>query len=300
MADVLTCRSAAKINLTLDVVSLRPDGYHELRSVVHTVALWDELTLEFGAGNGFSLTCNLAELVLENNLCLRAARAFSEAASERGEPALDSLRIGLLKTIPSGAGLGGGSGNAAAMLLALNRYYRELFDMDALIAMAARLGADVPLFLRGGCQLMEGIGERICPLPALDGWLVIVKPEDHVATPEIFRQWDEMGLVSGHGTDELLAKLGTGQSNIAEVANALQNDLQQVVEMRGIAAGELVARLKQCGAHEAVMTGSGSAVYGAFADRSSAQSAAARLGDVLCKPHWIRAAQLCAHGVEFG
>jgi 4-diphosphocytidyl-2-C-methyl-D-erythritol kinase len=303
--ETIACRSPAKVNLTLDVVALRPDGYHELRSVVHTIGLWDEIALHFGpgrfdSGEGLSLDCNLPELISENNLCLRAARAFEEAARALGKPTTGSLRIDLRKTIPSGAGLGGGSGNAAAILLALNEYRQGLLSNDALIGMAARLGADVPLFLTGGCLLMEGVGERIAPLRALSGWLVLVKPETHISTAGIFRQWDEMQLGSRHATDAMLFGLEAGNAEVVSVANALHNDLQAVVEARDVPIAETVALLEECGAHGAAMSGSGSAVYGVFSVRENAEEARLRLRRQLPASYWIAVAPLSSRGVELG
>jgi 4-diphosphocytidyl-2-C-methyl-D-erythritol kinase len=120
---MILCRSAAKVNLTLDVLARRADGYHELRSIVHTVGWWDVLGYEFGIGPGLSLRCNDSRLYGEDNLCLKAARAWLSASQAIRPVRFNGLRITLQKMIPAGAGLGGGSGNAAATLLALNRHF---------------------------------------------------------------------------------------------------------------------------------------------------------------------------------
>ena len=150
-------RSPAKINLSLDVLSRRDDGYHELQSVTHCIGLFDTLGLDFSGSPGLSFRCSDPALGGDDNLCLQAARAWLQAtqllAGKRRY--FPGIRLTLDKKIPIGAGLGGGSGNAAATLLALNDYFDAPLDEMQLHELGARLGADVPLFLRGGCTLLE-------------------------------------------------------------------------------------------------------------------------------------------------
>ncbi|MEO6907864.1 MAG: 4-(cytidine 5'-diphospho)-2-C-methyl-D-erythritol kinase, partial [Abditibacteriaceae bacterium] len=188
---MLGCRSSAKINLTLEVLSRCADGYHLLRSVVHNIGLWDTLYFEFGIGPGFSLRSNWPALMTEDNLCLRAARAWTEAASVKTPQRFAGVRITLNKTIPLGGGLGGGSGNAAATLLALNSHYQDLLELDELEKIALQLGADVPFFLHGGCALMEGIGEKLTPLPTQKAWTVLICPAFPANTAKVFQTFDQ-------------------------------------------------------------------------------------------------------------
>jgi 4-diphosphocytidyl-2-C-methyl-D-erythritol kinase len=269
----ISCRSAAKINLTLDVMPLRADFYHELRSVVHTIGLYDKLTFNFGGKTG--LHCNIPGLSGDDNLCLRAQRGYYRAAGldEHTHP----VGIELQKVIPSGAGLGGGSGNAASTLLVLNRHFAALSG-EQLAMMAATLGADVPLFLRGGAQLMEGFGERLKPLPALHGWVVLVKPRGHGDTAQVFGAWDNLHSAarSPDATAALLAKwpaAANAPDHLIDVANALHNDLERAAALVGADSAPLLSALRAAGALGARMTGSGSACYGLFAEEGAARAA---------------------------
>ncbi len=266
MIQEITVRSPAKINLTLDVSGLRADGYHQLRSVVHTIGIYDTIHFDFG-GAGLRFRCDQSELCSDDNLCLKAARLWEIGANR----VLD-CEIELHKTIPTGAGLGGGSGNAAATLLTLNRHFDGVLDDGKLHEIAAKLGADVPLFLRGGCQLIEGIGEKIRPLRSLDGWILIAQPTKSLSTPQVFRRFDELRSPSNGATDQVLEAIENG-ANWLEIAPLLSNDLTQAAQSLVSQISELIGAMKKAGAIGAIMTGSGSAVFGVFRDEKTARSA---------------------------
>jgi len=272
----LVVRSAAKINLTLDVLGLRPDGYHELRSIVHTIGLWDTISFRFGPPRGLSFECDQSELQSDDNLCLQAARLWSQAAHR----VLD-CHISLQKTIPSGAGLGGGSGNAAATLAVLNGRFDNALSHAQLHQLATQLGADVPLFLRGGCALIEGIGERITPLRALEGWLVVLQPAQKLSTPQVFRAFDELNRTTANASttnaSTALLQAIERRASFLNMAKLLQNDLTAAAEKCGVDVEQGLNQLQQSGALGTGMTGSGSAVFGVFADESSARRALNRL-----------------------
>ncbi|HEX8237855.1 MAG TPA: 4-(cytidine 5'-diphospho)-2-C-methyl-D-erythritol kinase [Abditibacteriaceae bacterium] len=282
---MLICRSAAKVNLTLDVLSRRADGYHELSSIVHTIGLWDTLRCEPTESGTFELRCNRPELETTENLVLKAACRWLDAARGNGLPMWSGTRITLEKQIPSGAGLGGGSGNAAATLLALTKLYGATLDRETLHKTAASLGADVPLFLHGGCVLMEGIGERLSPLPPIEGWLLVVQPERLLSTPQVYAEWDALGSPSGNTTPHLLHALqNSTQRSVAveELANLLHttmlgNDLSAAAQRCGVDVEFITRQLRQCGALAAGMTGSGSAVFGLFAQEAKAIAAQAHM-----------------------
>ncbi|MBI4307805.1 MAG: 4-(cytidine 5'-diphospho)-2-C-methyl-D-erythritol kinase [Chloroflexi bacterium] len=171
MSRSIVCTAYAKVNLTLEVLGRRPDGFHEVRSVLQTIDLHDTLTVE--AADSLILACNRRELEGLDNLALRAARLLQEAAGARG-----GARLILQKRIPIAAGLGGGSTDAAAALCALNRLWGLAWPVDRLAPLAERLGSDVPFFLYGGTALAEGRGERITPLPSFPArWVVLAAPE---------------------------------------------------------------------------------------------------------------------------
>lgn len=268
----LVVKTAAKINLTLDVLARREDGYHELASVVHTIGLWDTLTFEFRDSPGLVFQCSDPLLRGDDNLCLKAARAWMATAG-RSDLGVD---LTLRKHIPHGAGLGGGSSDAAATLVALNRHYKLPLDGATMRQLAARIGADVPLFLRGGCVLMEGIGEIITPLPALAGWVVVLKPPGGMSTPAVYGAWDTLGRASRAASRAMCDAIHSG--SIERVAKALQNDLFYAAECLG--RDDVVSlrdRLCSAGAMGSTMSGSGSAVFGLFETEASASSAARTL-----------------------
>ena len=185
----LTLHAPAKVNLTLIVDARRDDGYHDVSTVMQTVGLYDTLTLT-GGGSGLTMTCTDPDLPTDgSNLVLRAAALFCR---ELHLPAPD-LHLHLQKRIPSQAGLGGGSSDAAAVLRAMRTLYAPEVSDAELERMAARLGSDVPFFIRGGTALATGRGERLAPLPRLrEGWFVIVKPPEGFSTPAMYRRLDEL------------------------------------------------------------------------------------------------------------
>lgn len=273
--------SAAKVNLSLDILSRLPNGYHELASVVHTIGLYDEIegTL-LPSDASITFECDVSELEGDDNLCVRAVQRFQEATQLQFGIA---LRLG--KRIPTGAGLGGGSGNAATVLHALNRAFDFPLDEPSLYAIGARLGADVPLFLRGGAVLMEGIGEKLSPLVAKEGWLLIIKPQISLSTPAVYRAWDEAGLTSLHTTARLLA--GWNQTDVTgaltQLAPLIGNDLERAAALLTLAPANCVEALRQSGSSGALMSGSGSACFGLFESESEALQAQERLFELLAK-----------------
>lgn len=184
--EPLTLYAPAKVNLTLTVGDRRPDGYHDVSTVMQAVGLYDTLILTHG-GAGLTLTCTDPAVPSDaTNLVLRAAGRFFE---ETKLPVPD-LHLHLRKRIPSQAGLGGGSSDAASTLLALRTLYAPSLPDVQLEHMAAALGSDVPFFIRGGTALARGRGERLTPMPRLrDGWFVIVKPPEGFSTPPCTAVW---------------------------------------------------------------------------------------------------------------
>ena len=290
-------QSAAKINLSLDLLARRSDGYHELASVVHTVGWYDEIEVQLTRDQRINVSCADADLCGESNLCARAIRAWNAATGD-----LFGARIHLIKHIPTGAGLGGGSGNAAAILKALQRASKIQISDGALEKIGAQLGADVPLFVRGGALLMEGIGEQLTPLAPLGGWLLLVKPAVSLATPPMYRAWDESELTSENATPALLQAWPSGA--VAAVAGAMGNDFARVVDELTLAPARCVQLLKQNGALGAQMSGSGSACFGVFTDENAARAAQVQMEialakDVLTQGATTQSAPFVARAVEF-
>lgn len=270
----LTLQAPAKVNLTLLVSARRGDGYHDVSTVMQTVDLGDTLTLT-GEGRGLTLTCtDPAVPADDSNLVLRAARLFF---AEAGLPVPD-LHFRLEKRIPSQAGLGGGSSNAASALLALRTLYAPALSDEKLECMAARLGSDVPFFIRGGTMHCTGRGERIAPLPPLTaGWFVIVKPPEGFSTPAMYRRLDELPPEPVR-PDGMTAALESG--DIRAVAAALYNSFERAVPPDS-AVRAIEDALRVHGALAAMLSGSGSAVFGLFDREDTAHAAAGAL-----REHW--------------
>jgi 4-diphosphocytidyl-2-C-methyl-D-erythritol kinase len=251
----------AKINLSLRVVGTRPDGYHELRTVFQSIALHDVLTVR-RTRRRFELTCDDPSCPTGSaNLVWRAARAVWAAAGGHGVP--HGVAIHLAKRIPSQAGLGGGSSDAAATLRVLGRMWRVARPHQRALAMA--LGADVPFFLEGGTVLGLDRGDRLFPLRDLPrAWIVVALPPFGVSTRDAFRWFDAQS--TPHTKER---RLMTDPD--------WRNDLESVVGRRHPQIGALVGTLRTGGAAHALMSGSGSAVVALYASRGVARLAARRL-----------------------
>lgn len=262
----------AKVNLTLCVGKKRPDGYHQVETVMTGVALGDTVTLERHPGIRDELIClpPVTERV-EDNLCMKALRVFFAEFGAREE----YVTITLTKQIPTQAGLGGGSSDAAAVLRGLRRLYAPQLSDTRLEELAAQLGSDVPYFIRGGTVLATGRGEQLTTLPPMPPcWFVVVKPEEGYATGAMYSAIDRAGAAKWMDSQAVCQALAAG--NLAGVAAGLDNDFQRVLP-EGSAVPEIVETLRQAGALNAQMTGSGSAVFGLFRDREAAEAAAAAL-----------------------
>ena len=263
-----TERAHAKVNLTLEVGAKRADGYHEVTSVMQRISLWDTVTVQRGTGRD-RLLCDAPVTEDENdNLCMRAAKVFFAETGLKS----DGVTVTLEKRIPMQAGLGGGSSDAAAVLRALRRLYAPDMGDGRLEALAARLGSDVPFFIRGGTQLATGRGEVVAPLPGLTaGWFVVVKPEEGYATAEMYRRLDEPGSVLVRNSRYMQDAVAA--NNVHAVAAELHNSFERVVP-KGSSLRTIKDALRARGALGTLLSGSGSAVFGLFDDREAALAAA--------------------------
>lgn len=264
-------KAYAKVNLTLQVGSRRPDGYHAVMSVMQRINLWDTVTVERGTGRD-TLLCSVP--VTENvddNLCMKAARAFFAETGTKS----DGVTITLEKHIPVQAGLGGGSSDAAAVLRALRTLYAPDMNDGRLETLAARLGSDVPFFIRGGTQLATGRGEVVSPLPQLAaGWFVVVKPDEGYSTAEMYRRLDEPGSMLVRNSRYMQDAVAA--NNVHAVAVELHNSFERVVP-KDSSLRTIKDALRAQGALGTLLSGSGSAVFGLFDDQSAAAAAAEAL-----------------------
>lgn len=264
----ITLLSPAKVNLTLKVLGSRPDGYHEISTIMQPVDLFDEIRIEAAEPEGIEVTSSGIEIPTgEDNLAWKAADAFlRESGINTG------VKIFIRKNIPTGAGLGGGSSNAAAVLTGLNKIYNVLSEKK-LLGIASGLGADVPFFIRSFTALAEGIGEKITVLRDFPlFYYVLLCPPLHVSTGDVYRKWDEIhetdteesSSVESETTDEI------ERFKHEKGGLPLRNDLE-------IPAMELYPEIKSfkqilssLDAKDILMTGSGSAVFAAFRDEDDA------------------------------
>lgn len=267
-------RAHAKLNLRLEVLGTRPDGYHELRTVFQSLALHDTLSFE-QANRGMTIACATPGVPLdERNLVWQAARFVWRAAGRDGEPA-GWARI--TKRIPAQGGLGGGSADGAAALVGWDRLWGTKLPAAALGELAVRLGADVPFFLCAGTALGLGRGDRIEPLSdAPQRSVLLVLPRFGVSTPAAFSWWDED---AGGRAAPGRAPLATTGSPRGAALPDVSNDLEIPVTRRNPELGEIRERLLRAGASSAAMTGSGSTMFGLFASEEQARQAGAALLD---------------------
>ena len=265
-----TVLARAKLNLTLDVLGKRPDGYHDLKMVMQSVALADTLTVETGTGEGLEVRTDLNFLPNnDKNLAAAAALAFQTVTGRD----LGGVAIAIEKRIPVCAGMGGGSSDAAAVLRSLERMLGTGQDLAALARIGERVGSDVPYCVLGGTALAEGRGEVLTPLSALPHChVVICKPAFSISTPELFRAVDGVRLRCRPDTDGVLAALEAG--DLGGVARRMYNVFEDVLPPRQRAeVAAIRAVLVQHGALGANMSGTGPTVFGLFEDADRARSA---------------------------
>ena len=264
----------AKLNLTLDILGKREDGYHDLRMVMQSITLADTLTLEENQGEGLRVSANLRFLRTgEKNLAAAAALRFWEALGREPE----DLDIRIEKRIPVCAGMAGGSSDAAAVLRALNQRAGDPFSPKELARLGERVGSDVPYCVLGGTALAEGRGEVLTPLPPLPRcWVVACKPDFPISTPELFAQADRVKLRRRPDTAGLVAALEAG--DLGGVARRMYNVFEDVLPARLYTrVAEIKNDLIQCGALGANMSGSGPTAFGLFDRLEAAQEARACL-----------------------
>ncbi len=264
-------RAYGKINLTLDVVGRRADGYHLLDTVMQSVSIWDELELQRRSEPGLRLECNWESLPLDSmNTVFRAAKFFLEDQKLQSE----GLYIYIHKYLPSRSGMGGGSADAAAALRGLNELFGTQLSTEKLMALGARVGADVPFCVRGGAARCTGVGADVSPVPAMpDCWLVVCKPPMGMSTPRAYALLDQYPLSSTQATPRMLDALAAG--NLRRVAKGLANRFDETVRMGPVRS--LKRAMVEAGALGAMMTGSGSSVYGIFETEQGARAAISQL-----------------------
>lgn len=267
----LMLKAPAKINLCLHILGRRPDGYHELSMLMEKISLCDEIRLEKTSGS-IELLDDATDIPPEKNLALRAAQGLHEvSASSWG------VRIQLTKKIPIGGGLGGGSSDAAAVLKGLNQLWELNWPVEKLAEIGVKLGADVPFFLYDGPALVQGIGEKVNPqrkLPKL--WMILLYPGVAVDTRWAYQEWDRNQLTQGNHDVSL-------PRTFAELLEILHNDFEAVVFPKFPEVAAAKSALQKAGSPGALMSGSGSAVFGLFETKEERDRAFKKL---VVSPSW--------------
>lgn len=259
-------RAYAKINLTLDVLGRRSDGYHELATIMQTIDLYDTICMTIAGDSQMHMTCSREDLSRADNLAARAAQLVRQRVTNA-----PGLRIELNKRIPVAAGLGGGSSDAAAVLLALRQWWGLDFSQQEMLDMAASLGSDVPFFLTGGLALCEGRGERVTPLahywPTTMRWLLLLKPSISISTATVFRNLTSRDYSDGKYTRSACSALSAHTNpKLEDVHNGLERSVLETYP----AVKQGRQAMLHAGAPFVRLSGSGPTLFAPFSELAAA------------------------------
>lgn len=260
-------KATAKINLGLDVIRKREDGYHDVRMIMQMTGMYDRIVLYPKRGrSGIELRTNLPYIPTnENNLAFKAAKLLMDEFD-----VTDGLEINLQKFIPVAAGLAGGSTDAAAVLKAVNKIFRLGLDDQQLMKRGARLGADIPYCLLGGTALAEGIGEKLTPLPDMpDCRILLAKPPISVSTRDVYGALRADEIEKHPDIDGMIDAIREG--DLRGVTDRLANVLEDVTAPTRPIIGKMEQEMKDAGALSAIMSGSGPTVFGIFDENADAE-----------------------------
>lgn len=285
MTNKITVYAPAKINLTLEVTGKRSDGYHTISSLMQSISLYDIVSIELNSENEISVKCNASDIPSgKENIAYRAAEAFLGYSGIKGYGA----DISIDKKIPSQAGLGGGSADAAAVLCGLNALFETGYSAEELCKIGVTVGADVPFCIAGGTKLCEGIGEIISEVPNFqDCHIVIGKGPDGISTKEAYEKIDSLGFSDG-------ISMQSYDGTISSVTNIGRNIFEEVSDSESVS--EIKRICLSSGSEYSAMSGSGSAVFGIFSDIDKAQKA----GDMIAERRYFSAiCQPINHGTSF-
>lgn len=273
--DKLELKALAKINLGLDVLGQRENGYHDVRMVMQTIYLYDHVELRKKRESGIELTTNLFFLpVNENNIAYKAAKLLMDEFRIK-----EGIQMHLQKHIPVAAGMAGGSSNAAAVLFGMNRMFELGLSQKDLMERGVMLGADVPYCLMRGTVLAEGIGELLTPLsPMPKCYVLIAKPAISVSTKTVYEELDSCEITNHPDIDGIVK--GLKEQDLYRVAKQMGNVLEEVTERQYPVIRQIKESMKKEGALNAMMSGSGPTVFGIFAEKQKARQAGKRIKDV--------------------
>ena len=252
----------AKVNLTLDVLGKRADGFHDIKTVMQTISLRDDIEIDVGTGKPWALVCEKEGVPCdETNLAWRAAKLFSDVTGID----LGGIEIRITKRIPSQAGLGGGSADAAAVLRALNTHFGAPLSIGALAEVGGQIGSDIPFCVIGGTCMCEGRGELLRKLPDMPECVFVVcKPEFGVSTPELYRQIDSAAIPRRPDNNAMEGALLIG--DLGKVAEQVYNVFDPLVTQEHLEMNYIKSIMNSYGALAYQMTGSGSAIFAIMPD----------------------------------
>lgn len=272
--EQITRKAYAKINIGLDVLRRREDGYHELKMIMQTVDICDDLVFERTAQSGIAIQSDNDELPVDGgNLIYKAAELLM-----REKKINEGVKITLTKRIPIAAGMAGGSSDAAATMRGVNELFGMGYSIQELQELGVKLGADIPYCLAGGTMLSEGIGEILTPLPAPpDCFLVVAKPDINVSTAFVYGNLHADRLAYHPDIDGMVRALQLG--NLQGITDRLGNVLETVTIKEYPIIEEIKELLRSMGAENALMSGSGPSVFGIFTDRKTSEAAARAVED---------------------
>lgn len=266
--DSIQMKAYGKINLSLDVTGKRADGYHDVRMIMQTVGIYDQLVLTKTDKPGIAVATNLSFLPAdENNLVYKAARLLMDEFNIKS-----GLNINLKKSIPVAAGMAGGSADAAAVLVGVNNMFELRLSKRNLMERGVRLGADVPYCVLRGTALAEGIGEKLTPLaPMPDCFILVAKPHINVSTAFVYKNLRLDTIEMHPDVDKMAEYIAAG--DIGGIAQSMGNILENVTIPAYPVINDLKAMMKKNGALNSMMSGSGPTVFGIFDDKEKADSA---------------------------
>lgn len=264
----------AKINLLLDIVATRTDGYHDLFMIMQSIGLYDTVTITQNKSGKISITCNINDIPLDNkNIAYKAAKAFFEAVNVKNT----GINIDIVKRIPHAAGLAGGSADGAGVLVALNELFNTELSDDELCEIGVKIGADVPFCIKGGTLLAQGIGDVLNKVkPLRKCYILIAKPDCGVNTGYAYKQFDRVGKV--HTPDKLAMLCAMQSRDLNEICQRMENVFEQFIEVPNKV--EIKEIMRRNGAIGVCMSGSGPTVFGIFENKENAEKAGSMLKEL--------------------
>lgn len=276
-------KAYAKINLMLDIVNRRNDGYHDLFMIMQSVGVYDTVTVTENKSKSISISCNIKDIPLDSrNIAYKAAEAFFKAVKKKNK----GIHIDIVKRIPHAAGLAGGSADGAAVITALNKIYKTELSDTELCKIGVKIGADVPFCLTGGTLLAQGIGEVLSKVkPLRRCYIVLAKPNFNVNTGEAFKQFDLFGKT--HTPDKLGMLCAMQSRDLDVICSKMENVFEQFIEVPNRI--DIKQVIKNNNAKGYCMSGSGPTVFGIFENKTDAQKAAEELKEfakdiLICRP----------------